>query len=564
MKYNAKVVPFDRSPEFMHHRALKNMRDNNAMDALQLLRSAVERSPENSEYRLDLAELYCEMGCHEQSSRLLLDMLARDDAPDECYYGLALNLLGMNDMPGARRALLKYETKAPKGALKQNARRLADEIEIFKALSRPMNRRAHRAMCVADHALDLMRLEDFKRARRLFERCLTLDPTLNEMRALYAMDLILLNEKDKAVAEAQRAINTAPSVRAMCVAAQVFNMAGESARSSAVINAAIKEHPTDVELRMLLYSLCELSMHSEVAEQARRALIETPYDRQLLHMRAVALSKSGADSLLSERIWRRIMRIDPNDTIAAYYHAAAAKGEIKPEALQYAYAVPHAEAERRLKYIAEKLELGFPALEKLWKNDAVFKKTLLWCASSEEPQFSRAAYTVLAALSDDEAEGALRALFLRGDAPMEIKLHASSMLRMRGADMAKLIPPSQDVIDGLLPDAEFTLRGLPVSQRQLVRYASEVLEHEFKLYAMPALAILWSTYRRLRVSRFDPFTYMEEAAGALIYCYMHLRGEPVSLKQITKFFKCSERRLMYYASRMAQALNGEGDEHEGD
>ena len=72
-----KVVSFDRSAAYLHHRAMMNRRDNHTVDALELMRRAVEASPENSEYRLDLAELYCEMGCHEQSARLLLDMLSQ-------------------------------------------------------------------------------------------------------------------------------------------------------------------------------------------------------------------------------------------------------------------------------------------------------------------------------------------------------------------------------------------------------------------------------------------------------------------------------------------------------
>ena len=67
-----KIVTFDRSAAYMHHRAMMNRRDNRVVDALELLRGAVEAQPENSEYRLDLAELLCEMGCHGQSARLLL------------------------------------------------------------------------------------------------------------------------------------------------------------------------------------------------------------------------------------------------------------------------------------------------------------------------------------------------------------------------------------------------------------------------------------------------------------------------------------------------------------
>ena len=55
MNGNLKVVSFKRTPAYVHHRAMMNRRDNNIVDALELMRRAVEESPENREYRLDLA-----------------------------------------------------------------------------------------------------------------------------------------------------------------------------------------------------------------------------------------------------------------------------------------------------------------------------------------------------------------------------------------------------------------------------------------------------------------------------------------------------------------------------
>ena len=66
MKHNPKVVNFNRSPAFAYHRAMINRRENNPLDALELLRSAAEHSPENAEYRLQLARQYAEIGWYEE------------------------------------------------------------------------------------------------------------------------------------------------------------------------------------------------------------------------------------------------------------------------------------------------------------------------------------------------------------------------------------------------------------------------------------------------------------------------------------------------------------------
>ena len=156
MSKNPKVVSFDRSAAYLHHRAMMNRRDNHHVDALELMRRAVEAQPENSEYRLDLAELYCEMGCHQQSSRLLLDMLSEKDAPSECFYGLALNQLGMNDLTGAKQSLSIYRKRDPQGVHFEDVRMLAAELDYYTQMSRPANRRLNRAMRVANRACDAL------------------------------------------------------------------------------------------------------------------------------------------------------------------------------------------------------------------------------------------------------------------------------------------------------------------------------------------------------------------------------------------------------------------------
>ena len=60
MRDNPKVVSLRRNAAYLHHRAMLNRRDNRVVDALELMRRAVEASPDNREYRLDLAELLCE------------------------------------------------------------------------------------------------------------------------------------------------------------------------------------------------------------------------------------------------------------------------------------------------------------------------------------------------------------------------------------------------------------------------------------------------------------------------------------------------------------------------
>jgi len=176
MNYNPKVVSINRSAAYVHHRAMKNRRDNNPVDALELMRHAAERSPENAEYQLDLAEMYCEMGLHEQSNRILLDMLARENAPSECFYGLALNQLARNNTEAARRALRIYQNRAKNGVYVEDAMNITAELDYFQEINRSHDRKANRAAKIVANACDALRDGNYEKAKRLFERGLEMNP----------------------------------------------------------------------------------------------------------------------------------------------------------------------------------------------------------------------------------------------------------------------------------------------------------------------------------------------------------------------------------------------------
>lgn len=560
MNYNPKVVSFERSPAFVHHRAMVNRRENKPVDALELMRHVVEQSPDNREYRLDLAELYCEMGCHEQSNRLLLDMLAQKDAPAECYYGLALNQLGMNDLEGAKQSLRLYRTADPEGALNRDANRLAAELDIFDALNRPNNRRVYRAMKISDRACDAMRDGDLDGAKRLFERSLKLSSEQYEMRAMYAMTLLMRGDEEAAASEAARAAEGfPPSARALCVAAQVFHALGKPEKAAELVKRVMEEHPTGVELRMLIYTLGELEMHELVADCARIALQETPYDRHMLHIRAVALYYSGKPEEQLRHFWLRILRLDPDDTVAGFYQDAAMQSLLSENPPEYAYQVPDNEYERRFLWLSEKMEGGLTAVRKTWESDGEFRRLIRWAASSDDEKLRRVAVTVIAAMDDEEARSSVRSLMFNREIQTELKLHAASLLRLRGVDMRSVLPAEPDV-SASIPDAESLLEELLVGERQLLRYADEVLREDYGISALASLTLMWAVYRRNRGTRFDPLVNSEAVSAALVYVYLLQHGRRVELDEIAKRFYCPVRRMVFYASRIADIL----DHYEGE
>ena len=555
MAKNPKVVSFKRSPAYAHHRAMLNRQDNNIMDALELMRSAVEQSPDNPEYRLDLAELYCEMGCHEQSARLLLDMLAEDNGPAECYYGLALNQLYMNDITGARESLRLYRHRDPDGARVEEVRQLVAELEYFSEISRPASRRLHRAAGIASRACEAMKAGQYDKACRLFERSLALASEQYDMRALYAMALFIAGDREEALRQAERAAGGyPPSVRALSVSAQVYALAGDRDTARTLIDRAAGEKPEGQDLRLMIYAMGEMRMDDRVAEYARLALSQTPFDRELLHMRAVALKRTGSPDARVARCWARILRIDSNDSIADFYQRAALKHKLDQYALPYDYQVPAEEFSERLKALVDQLSQGYEKLEERWRDDPGFRQLVRWAVSTDNSRLSRVAMTALTTIEHRESRSLLRSLMFDGNVPGELKLHAALSLRLQGAGEDEIMPAGSGLGRSLLPDPKLMMARLGVGERQLVRYADEVLRHDYDISALPQLLLMWSAYRQLRGTAADPLRCVGAGAAALAYNYMLIYGPKPQIDKLAGQFGCDARQLVYYARRIAGCL----------
>ncbi|MBQ6373523.1 MAG: tetratricopeptide repeat protein [Clostridia bacterium] len=556
MRNDPKVVTLKRNAAYLHHRAMQNRRDNRIVDALELMRRAVEASPENREYRMDLAELYCEMGCHEQSSELLLDILSREDAPSECYYGLALNQLGMNDMSGARQSLSTYWRRDPQGEHSAEVRQLATELDFYGSMARPDDRRLYRAMRIANRACDAMRADDHAKACRLFRQALTMAPGQPEIRALFAMALGSEGRSEAARREAEQACaGRHPTVRTLCICAQVFSRLGDETRAIATLDAAEAKHPEGLAMRLLLYTASELKLYGRAAEYARLALQAEPYDRELLHARAVALKQAGGDNETSARCWERVLRIDPDDTVATYYCQAARDGTLDGLPLDYTYQVPEYEYLHRAASLVTHFEQGFEHISECWATDPAFRRTLRWAVFTGDQRLSRAAMTVLATLEDENALGVLRTALFDPGVSRALKLHAVFLLKLQGREMSDVLPEPVAAGGNMLVDTEALLNSMPVGDRQLIRYADEVLEREYGISARPALTLMWSAYRRSRGTRGDPLKRVDAAAAALACNYLMTAGERRPLAELAKAFGCSNRQLVFCASRIAGSMD---------
>ena len=130
-----------------------------------------------------------------------------------------------------------------------------------------------------------------------------------------------------------------------------------------------------------------------------------------------------------------------------------------------------------------------------------------------------------------------------------------------GKDIAEIFPRLAGTgLSFSMPDPEAILSRLGVGERQLVRYADEVLQREYDVSALPQLLLIWTAYRQLRGTRTDPLRCVGGGAAALAYNYMLIYGPKPGVDELAKAFGCDARQLVYYARRITGRLERIGDD----
>jgi len=390
-----------------------------------------------------------------------------------------------------------------------------------------------------------------------------MDGSNAEVHALLGMAYMMQGRTEDALACADKATARAGNdLRTLCVAAQVYGMAEKADKARYLLEKAVSLDADLMESRMLVFTLFEAAMYDEAKSIVRSSLAEIPCDKLMMHVMAVLELCSGGEKNAAARYWKRILRIDPEDTVAEYYLKALSEDRLNIGELTCEYQVPRNEMMRRYFMLADKLNRDLYAVIEIWRTDEECRRLLSWCLLSGDRRFRDATVTLLASLDDEEAVSQLREYLMRADSDLDTVVRAAAMYRMRGEDIEKILPPHMDPNDGIIPGAESVVDNMGVGHRQLIRYAAEILERRYSIETYDALALLWDQYRNERGTRVDPMLRTETAAAALAYCYLVKTGEKPRLERIALQFGCSLRQLRFFVRHMMKIID-KGDTVDG-
>ena len=559
-----KVVPFERDAAFLRQRALKNQKENHLLDALELMRKAVEAQPDNDEYRMELAQLLTETGCPERSNREWLTLICKREFRDRCLYGVAMNQLTQGDNQTARKLLRECIRNATD--MKVPSQLLLDQIELLEVI-RIKPRREQRLQEAVEQACRHLYAGDVSLAVRSLRRIVQDAPEQADARALLGLAEAMNGDMRTAVRQVERALlQRARDGRTLCVAAEVYHMAGEDGKAQALLERETREAPHWDRWQMLTIStLFENGLYERARDRIREALVKQPYDRALLHMMALLCLHLGQGPQAAAVYWHRIRRIDPEDTIAAYYLELLETDRLDGwEKFNGDYQVPEAEKQRRYEYLTEMMDSDVELVVEKWKSDADFRALVDWCLNAGELPYQKSAMMLLCSTDDPRAVCRVREYLMRGDTDIAMRIRAAAIYRNMGLDPDSILPPYMKIKMLFASDEEKILKKMGVGHAQLVHYAEEVLQREYQVDAAPLLALNWEMYREARKMRFDPLLDTEAAAAMLAWDYLHRRKQNPQIETLSRQFGCSPRRLRYFIEHFLNVVAREMEKWKGE
>ena len=179
---------------------------------------------------------------------------------------------------------------------------------------------------------------------------------------------------------------------------------------------------------------CELGRHEKAYRWFSKIVALQPYDTRILHFTGLAAFNCGLYAEAAS-YFTRIIKIDPKNSLAAYYKGRAEDAKVNGAAkkLEYVYQVQFDEIKRRIKYLNDCLKHKDGRFEKKWSEDPYFKSIILWGLNYGDEYIKKIAIEIMCMFSDAEVEEEFRNFLLKSAEPDEIKNDVFLYLKRMGA-----------------------------------------------------------------------------------------------------------------------------------
>ena len=546
------ILSFDQGAGFYLRTGRRQAEAGNLVRALSHLRTAHEKDPDNAEITIALAEVLNRMQRFEESITVLMGMGRMEALPPDGLFGMASNFIAMEEFGPARMCLEYYLHTDPDGAYAADAADYLDLMDDAPEMNWQLGLDEGEDVELIAHIHYSKTLHVSGRDREALRHLLDLEERYP--RSLWLQMEIALSEYCVEEYEPceQRLFNILKEdrayVRAKCLLALLRQGEGKKREAREMLNSIpIPEDGTTEELGNLNVMLLELEDYPR-AEACGECLLKLiPYDPMTLHELGYTKYMLGKAREAAD-LYRRIVEMDPHDTVAAWYlDAAQAEPDPKKGGKGWTvqYDVPYRIAVERLRRMGEAFAKGPEALKHRWAENGDFRDLVAWALFSPLAPDKHGIITILAVAADREAEELLRAFLLRADQSDESKQLAFGALHTYGgaephAMFYNGLWQFGEVIHATLPE-DLPKAYMKVFQR-LARCAEQIPCPEKTAELAQRAFYFFVLAQKGRYRRISP-TQVDAFVAAFVCMAVHFQEQDIREEDLCEAFDITARRL---------------------
>lgn len=368
---NGRIVAFPASGGYIFRKANENRREGRLLQAVELMRRGLELEPEREDAWLDLAEILNEMGCYEQSNRVLYKLLSCRMYVPEAYYGLAANHSALMNQQKAVDSAANYLALAPEGAFAESAQEIIESLgdmgeKPASARERIHLRRSANAQRQGEDDIALVYLKRALKASRYAPR----------LYVSLGMAYLERGEAAKARRCGALALRKDPElVQAACLQAMAIYGMGYPKLAARLLQTWEKRCVEPRDVRAYGFTVGVVMGQAQLLKALKRRLRQTPWNLSVMEMAAHAAWKLGQTEEAA-RLWRRMLRIDPKEDAARASLELVETGLGEPP--EEPGMLPKYQALKRLESLTQALSKGFDGFKAAESADPAWQDKVAW------------------------------------------------------------------------------------------------------------------------------------------------------------------------------------------
>ena len=548
-----KVLSFRQDTAFYHKRAARELGKNDPVRAIYQYRMAYQADPENPETCLALAELLSQMQRHEESNRILFLQLTSGKMQDsELLYGLACNFYGLHEFEYAAQCLERYLEVSPQGTYAYDAEDFLDFLTDESALGESTGLYSDEdydtdgVIIEARHTLDA---GDPATAIAMLEAHTQRYPRSTKAKNQLAIAYYCSGEKEKALELTNEILKTEKNdAQALCNQALFLRATGENEKARQSLESVLKlpeAHQPEILHNLSLLQL-EFQQYDAAMETLRELARELPYDENLIHKQGYCRFMMG-DQKGAMAAYKKLLSINPSDTVARYYFTLAKRGDTSQAGLNrwmISYHVPFGETFRRLNQLSKLMTEPEEQQLERWKTDPDFRALISWALDIPEYKAKHLFLIRIFSYGDAHAERMLRDYLLRTGQPDDAKRLTLGLLKRMHAREPFMAYLGCDWVMSRVSMMQYPEK-LPAAYESVMGQLILSMSGTRSERATDCAVTIFKTYLIKHAEHLPRLTGLQRTAmaAALEFLGCNAANETVGEEEIAKKYKITDRRL---------------------